>query len=160
MALGAGIRKEEEYLITWPRVNFDRKKIVIPKTKYGPAREVHMIKDVEHALRELRKMPLPRRRRYKDTPNPHRANCVFNIRDSKKWFASALKRARIENFRWHDLRHTFCSRLAQKGFNIKLIQEAAGHETITMAARYAHLDKINLAAAMETLNREPTGLGA
>jgi site-specific recombinase XerD len=65
----------------------------------------------------------------------------------------ALKEAKIKEFRWHDLRHTFCSRLAQAGVSLKVIQEAAGHKTIAISARYAHMDHTTLQNAMAVLNR-------
>ena len=64
-----------------------------------------------------------------------------------------FKDAKIENFRRHDLRHSFCSRLAQKGIGLKVIQEAAGHKTIAMGARYAHMDQTSLRSALVLLNR-------
>jgi len=79
---------------------------------------------------------------------------VFAIEGNKKWWGTALREAKIENFRWHDLRHTFCSRLAQNGASLKIIQEAAGHKTIAMSARYAHMDQSNLRNAMAVLNRK------
>jgi integrase len=58
IALGTGVRRSEQYRITWPAVNFNRKEIVIPKTKFGPARTVHMIPAVERALKGLKKLNL------------------------------------------------------------------------------------------------------
>ena len=52
---------------------------------------------------------------------------MFSIDDNKKWWAAVTKEARVKNMRWHDLRHTFCSRLVQRGVNLKVVQEAAGH---------------------------------
>jgi site-specific recombinase XerD len=67
------------------------------------------------------------------------------------WFASALKEANIEHYGWHDHRHTFCSRLAMRGENLKVIQELAGHKTIRMSARYAHLGEKTLRSAVDGL---------
>lgn len=78
---------------------------------------------------------------------------MFGIGDNKKSWEAALKDARIKAFRWHDLRHTFCSRLAQAGVSLRVIQEAAGHKTIQMSARYAHMDHTTLQNAMSVLNR-------
>jgi site-specific recombinase XerD len=154
VALGTGVRRSEQYRMTWPDVNFDRKEIVVPKTKFGPARVVLMNRDVEHALRELQKMPLVPRRRTKDQPSKIPANSVFPLRDNKSWFNGATRRAKIQKFRWHDCRHTFCSRLVQRGVNLKVVQELAGHKTIAMTARYAHLAKANLVEALALLNRD------
>jgi integrase len=156
LGLGTGVRRGEQYRVTWPAVNFNRKEIVIPKTKFGPARTVHMTRDVEHALRELKKMPLTPREWKKGKLSKVPADCVFAIHENKTWFTSAVKRAKLKGVHWHVLRHTFISRLVQKGVNLRIIQVAAGHRTIAMTARYAHLDKSSLAEAMELLNREPT----
>ena len=54
-------------------------------------------------------------------------------------FVPALARAGIENLHWHDLRHTFASRLVMKGVDLRTVQELMGHKTITMTLRYSHL---------------------
>ena len=51
----------------------------------------------------------------------------------------ALERAGIENFRWHDLRHTWASWHVQSGTPLHALQEMGGWQTATMAQRYAHL---------------------
>jgi integrase len=76
---------------------------------------------------------------------------VFLINNPRKWFERALMLAKIKKFRWHDCRHTFCSRLAMKGINLKVIQTLAGHKTIAITARYAHLDDASLRAAVNSL---------
>jgi integrase len=151
VALGTGVRRGEQYRVAWTDVNFERKQITLNRTKYGPGRVVHMIDDVVNSLRELQKIPVRRRRGKTLSIAPE--ELVFAKTDNKKWFKRVLKRAGVANFRWHDLRHTFISRLVQKNVNLKVVQEAAGHRTIAMTARYAHLNKTNVAEAMALLNR-------
>jgi integrase len=112
-----------------------------------------MIEDVYRAFRALEKLGLTRKDRADGRPNPAPKDSVFAIGDNKKWWEATLKEAKVKNFRWHDLRHTFCSRLAQAGVSLKVIQEAAGHKTIAMSARYAHMDHTTLSNAMSVLNR-------
>jgi integrase len=153
VALGTGMRKGEQYGLKWSDVDFDQRVITLRDTKNGESRLVYMIDDVVAAFERLRDLNLDRRPGRVD---PAPVSAVFAIGDNKKWWAQALKDAKIENFRWHDLRHTFCSRLAQNGVGLKVIQEAAGHKTIAMAARYAHMDQTSLRTALAVLNRSAT----
>jgi integrase len=57
---------------------------------------------------------------------------------TKAWY-KALERAGIENFRWHDLRHTWASWLTQQGVPLNVIQEMGAWESSEMVKRYAHL---------------------
>jgi integrase len=64
----------------------------------------------------------------------------LNINKSpRRWFERACRLAGIRNFRWHDLRHTFATRLLQAGVPAEKVQRLLGHRTITMALRYAHV---------------------
>ena len=58
--------------------------------------------------------------------------------NTRAW-GKALKRAGIENFRWHDLRHTWASWHVQAGTPLNVLQELGGWESIEMVRRYAHL---------------------
>ncbi len=153
VALGTGMRKGEQYGLRWADIDFDRRVITLRDTKNGSSRTVPMIDDVVSAFRQLKKLSLERKDRASDRPNAAPDDVVFGIGDNKKWWEAALKDAKIKAFRWHDLRHTFCSRLAQAGVSLKVIQEAAGHKSIQMSARYAHMDHTTLQNAMSVLNR-------
>ena len=69
----------------------------------------------------------------------------LNLR--KQWVA-AIKLAEIEDFRWHDLRHSCASYLVRQGVDIRLIAELLGHKSLQMSFRYSHLDKEHLKAAI------------
>jgi hypothetical protein len=65
-------------------------------------------------------------------------------------FVPALKRARLENSHWHDLRHTFASRLVMKGVDLRTVQELMGHKTIAMTLSLAR-PQARSGAAVESL---------
>ncbi|GAA3763678.1 tyrosine-type recombinase/integrase [Terriglobus aquaticus] len=152
ISIGTGMRKSEQYGLLWSDVDLEHKMITARDTKNGETRHIPMIKSVHAAFLQLDAMRLKRKNRSSKKPNQSPAESVFGLADNKKWWLAALKAAKIENYRWHDNRHTFCSRLAQKGASLKVIQEAAGHKTIQMSARYAHLHKSHLADAMSVLD--------
>ena len=55
-----------------------------------------------------------------------------------KSFKTAIRKADLKNFRFHDLRHTFASRLVMKGVDLVTVQELLGHKSILMTKRYSH----------------------
>ena len=63
------------------------------------------------------------------------------LRDIKRSFHTALKKAGITDFHWHDLRHTSASHLLMRGASMKAVQEHLGHTSIAMSQRYSHLSK-------------------
>jgi len=71
-----------------------------------------------------------------------------------------VKEAGIKNFTWHDLRHTFASRLVMAGVDLRKIQDLMGHKTIEMTVRYTHLRRDDLNEAVETLVSQPTATSA
>ena len=71
--------------------------------------------------------------------------CQYPVKElNTKAFKKALKRAGIENFRWHDLRHTWASWHIQQGTPLAVLQELGGWENTDMARRYAHLGNENI----------------
>src|SRR5215469_11894435 len=58
--------------------------------------------------------------------------------DLKAGFALACEKAGIEGVTWHTLRHTFASRLVDRGVDIVTVQQLLGHSSITVTMRYTH----------------------
>jgi site-specific recombinase XerD len=139
ISLGMGMRLAEQFGLQWESVDFQRKEIRLRTTKNYSGRSIPMNAEVLSAFEQLRNNAGNERDR------------VFTINNPRKWFGSSLRMAKITKFRWHDCRHTFCSRLAMLGVNLKAIQLLAGHKTIAITARYAHLDDASLRAAVDRL---------
>jgi len=154
ISLGSGLRRGEQYGLPWPNVDLEEKKIEVKDTKNGTDRVVYMNDDVYRAFCGLKKLSLNRKRRAADKPNKSAPDLIFALADNKKWFASALGRAKIKSYRWHDNRHSFCSRLADNGASAFVIQKAAGHKSIQTSARYVHLKEATMRDAMAGLNRK------
>ena len=86
---------------------------------------------------------------------------VFDITVSafKDAFDRAVAKAEINDFRFHDLRHTFGSRLIQMGIDFYRVKELMGHKSIKMTERYAHHDPKSLkpaAVALENYHNSTT----
>ena len=67
-------------------------------------------------------------------------------------FETAMRRAKVADFRWHDLRHTFASYLAMNGATLAEIAEALGHKTLAMVKRYSHLSQGHMTRVVERMN--------
>ena len=83
---------------------------------------------------------------------PHSINgIVFPVERMTLYhaFAAACKRAKLDNFTWHDLRHEALSRLAERGdFSVLELAAVSGHKTLQMLKRYTHLQATKLAEKM------------
>ena len=141
ISIQTGMRKGEQYGLTEPDVDFKHKQIHVAESKNGTERYIPMLPEVIDAFRGLKFMKLTRKDRAEDSPNQSSTDCCFALEDNKGWWKQVLKEAKVKNYRWHDNRHTFCSRLVQAGKSLKVVQELAGHRDIKMKARYAHLDQ-------------------
>ena len=81
------------------------------------------------------------------------------VKDMRSAFASACQRAGIQDFRFHDLRHTFASRLVQGGVPLYEVMNLTGHKSLSMVQRYAHLAPEFQEAAIRVLDRRPDTFG-
>ncbi len=131
--------------LEWSQVNLEAQTAWIYADQAKGGRDIHVSLNetaVSVLRRQLGKHPV-RVFTFKGRP--------YNRAYTKAWQA-ALRRAGIENFRWHDIRHTWASWLAQKGVPLSDIQEMGGWETPSMVQRYAHLSPAHLAHRAKLLD--------
>jgi integrase len=147
LALHTGLRRAELFGLRWSDINFQNKIITIPQSKSGEKRHVPMNSSVLELLRNL-----PSRMKSEWVfPNLSGTAPIYERNFVRRVFNPAVKEAQIENFTWHDLRHTFASRLVMKGVDLRTVQELMGHKTIQMTLRYSHLSPAHKIAAVQTL---------
>ena len=82
-------------------------------------------------------------------PRKTEGGCVWPDQSIRTAFETAVERAGLDDFRFHDLRHTFASRYMQRGGTLPALREILGHATLAMTVRYAHLRPAHLRAEME-----------
>jgi len=142
-ALNTGMRKGELMNLRWSQVDMKNDFITVEKTKNEERRIIPMnatLKQVFEGLpRSIDRNGLVFAYGESKTPNPRKA------------FESAKEKAGIEDFRFHDMRHTFASHLVMGGADFKTIQELLGHKSLAMTMRYAHLSAGHKRKALQDL---------
>ena len=132
VALHTGMRKGEILNLKWSQVDLKARIIRVEKTKSGKVRHIPINDAVFNELNRLRKM---------DGQSPF---VFFNPEtmkpyiDVKKGFGGVCRRARISGLRFHDLRHTFATRLISTGADIETVRDLLGHHSIIVTQRYTH----------------------
>jgi integrase len=150
LSLHTGLRQGELLNLTWDYVDFDRSILTVEgKTaKSGKTRHIPLSEEALWLLRTWKQEQTVKSVR----------RIVFPAVDGEpmseigKSWERLLKRAKIQNFRWHDLRHDFASKLVMSGVDLNTVRELMGHADIKMTLVYAHLAPEHKAAAVAKLN--------
>lgn len=142
-ALNTGMRKGEILKLKWENVDFKNRHITVVDTKNGEIRRVPMNKDLTTILKNVKDKMQPKEYVFSENGKPYG--------DVKTGWWKALEVSGIDNFRFHDMRHTFGSRLGMAGVDIKTIQELMGHKDIKMTMRYSHPTPEHKRRAVEVL---------
>jgi integrase len=133
LALYTGMRRSEQYSCEWSWIDLDTRVLTVPRSKHGEKRRVFLNDAAVSAFRLLWRFSEGKGKVF-----GHLYNSPTTT-GAREWFEQALADAGIKNFHWHDLRHTFASRLVMAGVDIRTVQELMGHKTIQVTLRYAHL---------------------
>lgn len=139
VAMNTGLRRGELTSLTWADVDLKRKLVTVRAgyAKSGKARHVPLNSEAVDVLTRWQKQQPEGR--------------LFEIASIKTAWATLLTEAKITDFRFHDLRHHFASRLVQAGVDLNTVRELLGHADLKMTLRYAHLAPSNKADAVEQL---------
>jgi integrase len=140
LALNTGMRRGELTALMWDDIDLTNKVLTVRAgyAKSGSARHIPLNTEAMSVLRSLRKLQKGQGK-------------LFDVGSTSKAWRGVLEAAKIENFRFHDLRHTFASNLAMAGVALNTVRELLGHSDIKMTLRYAHLAPSHKTAAVEAL---------
>jgi integrase len=152
LALHTGMRRGELRALKWQDVDFEAGAAHIRQDKAGDGRWI--------ALNSAARATLLTVKREQKIMSPYifcspQGKFLHNF---ERYWRPALEAATIPDFRFHDCRHTFASRLAMAGVDLYTIQRAGGWKTQIMVQRYAHLSPDHIRAAVERLVH-PTSAG-
>ena len=144
LALNTGLRRSELFHLEWRHVNLHTRTLTIVghKAKSGQTRHIPLNDEATSVLQNWK---------------ARNTGLVFPGRDGKpldnvrKAWANVLEAAEITDFRFHDLRHTFASKLVMAGVDLNTVRELLGHKNIEMTLRYAHLAPEHKAEAVARL---------
>jgi len=178
IAISCGMRYSEILFLTWADVDLMRKRIVLQETKNGERRSVPIAGAAYELLTQMEKkrridtnLVFPRAAARKNTHQEgqegrgtsfqkHELDKVQKVQKPtqlRSAWESALRKAQIENFRFHDLRHCAASYLAMSGASLAEIAEILGHKSLSMTKRYSHLSDSHTLAVVDRMNKHFLG---
>lgn len=127
--------------LRWAQVDLKRKRVSLIETKSGHRQHVVLNTSAQQALKQLR-------------ASYPKSEFVCPAQDEwppGRWWDAVRKESKVSDFHWHDLRHTFTSRLVMNGVDIYTVNKLMRHETLQVTKRYAHLSDAHLRQAAERL---------
>ncbi|STY30345.1 site-specific recombinase XerD [Legionella wadsworthii] len=135
ISINTGLRRGELFNLTWEVINLSERSLILGDgiTKNSNSRYIPLNDEAYNLLNQLYDKSALK----KGLVFPSKNNQPFN--HMKRSWASILSKAEITQFRWHDLRHHFASKLVMAGVDLNTVRELLGHSDIKMTLRYAHL---------------------
>lgn len=149
LSINTGARRGELFRLHWEDVDFDRKSmaLVMRGKRKSYTRHIPLNKEAFQTLQAWRSM------------QPKSDKLVFQSKSGDKLdniqtsWENLRKKACIINFRWHDMRHHFASKLVMNGVPLNTVRELLGHTNLEMTLRYAHLAPEQKERAVAVLDR-------
>lgn len=153
VSLNTGIRRGELFRLRWSDIRWDSSNSVLTVrgsiSKNGRSRAIPLNQQAVAVLRGWANG----RADQDGLIFPGKNGKPFNT--LKTAWNRIVEEARLADFRWHDLRHTFASRLVMKGVDLNTVRDLLGHKDIKMTLRYAHLSPAGKAEAVARLDTLP-----
>ena len=148
LALSTGARRTEIMSLRWKQVDLKRGFITLEDTKNGERRALPLTGHALALVQDRAKI----RRLDTDLLFPSRRVGAQRFINLRAPFDQAVKRAGIDDFKFHDLRHSAASYLAMNGASLAEIAEVLGHKTLQMVKRYSHLSEGHVSKVVERMN--------
>lgn len=149
LALSTGARKGEILGLSWRDIDLDAPYAHVRDSKNGEQRVLPLIPAVVGLLRERKKNMIRHIGSDLVFPGPRDPSKPYNL---DKYFRAALTAAGIDDFRFHDLRHSCASYLAMNGASAVELADVLGHKTLEMVKRYSHLNTSHKASVIEKMS--------
>lgn len=154
-ALSTGARKGEVLDLTFNDLDLKRGAAILRDTKNGETRAVPIVKSLNVLLKDHLEKVKAAYEKLEKAPSQRwvfpRADGQAPI-DIRTAWETARERAKLSDFRFHDLRHSTASYLAMNGASLVEIAEVLGHKTLQMVKRYAHLSESHVKDLVERVN--------
>ncbi len=151
LAIHTGLRQSEQFGLRWENIDTASRVLTVPVSKSGLTRHVPLNDTALAVLRDLKARQVILSPWVFQSPvdhtKPRDGNAFY-----KKVFVSAVEKAGLSGVVWHSLRHTFCSRLVQRGVPLLTVQKLAGHKDYATTLIYAHLSPDHLHEAVGILS--------
>ncbi len=147
-ALNTGMRQNEILTLKWPQVDLRRRTATLLVTKNKEIRTVPLNQTATGLLESMGRV-----RSISEYVFTSQAGTKIDARNVLRAYYSARKAAKLEDVRFHDLRHTFATRLVQSGVDLYVVKELLGHKSITMTMRYSHHNPESLRSGVEILDK-------
>jgi integrase len=156
-ALHTGMRMGEIVELSWRGVDFTRRTVMVFRSKNGERRTIPINETVLRLIKQKAKgrhVSLMKRADLSgDLVFLSKIGTALESGHLRRAFRLALGKAKIDDFHFHDLRHTFATRLVQAGVDIYKVQRLLGHKSPIMTQRYAHHYPESLRDGVEILDR-------
>ncbi len=150
LSAATGLRMGSMYGLTWEMLDWSGRMLNTPTSKNGEALHIPLNNAAMAALKTVyqRGEKSGRIFRSEKTGEP--------LENWRHWIGKAVMKAGITNFRGHDLRHDFASKLRRRGAKLEDIAELLAHKSLTMTKRYAHLGPNQLHEVAALLDSDST----